>query len=92
MTDDVEPNWNDPFQQLVQNYERKVYQLILRQVEDPEIAEDLTQETFLTAYRSYARQSGEAVWTWLCEIALHRTDVYIRAQVTSDPPEDRPLE
>lgn len=80
MTDAVEPNWKDNFQHLVQNYERKVYQLILRQVEDPEIAEDLTQETFPTAYQGYANRPGEAVWTWLFETALQHTDAYVRAQ------------
>jgi RNA polymerase sigma-70 factor (ECF subfamily) len=60
------------FDELVQKYEKKVYNLILRQIGDRDEAADLTQDTFVNAYRSFAAFRGECrISTWLCQIALN---------------------
>jgi RNA polymerase sigma-70 factor, ECF subfamily len=61
------------FEQIVAKYQRKIYNLILRCIGDREEADDLTQETFLNAYKSFATFRGECkVHTWLCQIALNQ--------------------
>ncbi|MFO7947467.1 MAG: sigma-70 family RNA polymerase sigma factor [Armatimonadota bacterium] len=56
-----------------QNYER-VYNVIYRMISDPEQAADLTQETFVNAYRSWDSFRGDSqVYTWLYRIAVNLT-------------------
>jgi len=53
-------------------YYRKVFNVIYRLVGDPDDAEDLTQETFVNAYRAYGRFRGDSqVYTWLYRIAVN---------------------
>jgi RNA polymerase sigma-70 factor (ECF subfamily) len=61
------------FEEIVAKYEKKIFNLILRHIGDREEAEDLTQETFLNAYRSFGSFRGECkIHTWLCQIALNQ--------------------
>ncbi|MCC6442926.1 MAG: sigma-70 family RNA polymerase sigma factor [Armatimonadetes bacterium] len=61
------------FDELVAKYDRKIYNLIFRLVGDREEAADLTQETFVNAYRAFHRFRGEArVYTWLHQIAVNQ--------------------
>lgn len=61
------------FEQIVSKYEKKIFNLILRHISDREEAEDLTQETFVNAFRSFATFRGECkIQTWLCQIALNQ--------------------
>ncbi len=61
------------FEEIVSKYEKKIFNLILRQIGDREEAEDLTQETFLNAYKSFSTFRGDCkVHTWLCQIALNQ--------------------
>lgn len=58
------------FNQLVTAHHGRVYRAIRNLVHDPAEAEDLTQETFLKAYRGLPGYRGEAgVKTWLLRIA-----------------------
>jgi RNA polymerase sigma-70 factor (ECF subfamily) len=58
------------FEEIVSKYEKKIFNFILRQISDREEAEDLTQETFLNAYKSFPTFRGECkIHTWLCQIA-----------------------
>lgn len=60
------------FDALVTAYERRIFNVIYRIIGDYEEASDLTQETFISAYKSYSRFRGEAkVYTWLYQIALN---------------------
>ncbi|MCE5313747.1 MAG: sigma-70 family RNA polymerase sigma factor [Armatimonadota bacterium] len=61
------------FDRLVDDYEKPIYNLIYRLVGDSEEAADLTQETFVSAYRSYSEFRGESsAYTWLYRIALNK--------------------
>jgi RNA polymerase sigma-70 factor (ECF subfamily) len=61
------------FEEIVAKYTKKIFNLILRQIGDREEAEDLTQETFLNAYKSFPTFRGECkIHTWLCQIALNQ--------------------
>jgi RNA polymerase sigma-70 factor (ECF subfamily) len=61
------------FQALVEKYHKKIFNLILRTINDHEEALDLTQETFVNAYRSFGSFRGECkIHTWLCQIAINQ--------------------
>ncbi|HNY26000.1 MAG TPA: RNA polymerase sigma factor [Candidatus Sumerlaeota bacterium] len=63
----------EAFRELVERYQQKVFQTVLRLVENPAEAEELAQETFLKAYSSLGRYDAQwAFSTWLLTIA-HRT-------------------
>ena len=58
------------FAALYDKYERKIYNLFLRLIGDAEEAADLTQETFLNAFRSFPSRRGDIkIQTWLYQIA-----------------------
>ncbi len=60
------------FDALVVAYEKKVFNVIYRYVGDYEEAADLTQETFISAYKAFNRFRGESqVYTWLYQIAIN---------------------
>ena len=61
---------SEAFSELVAAYQKTVYNIALRLLGSREDAEDLTQETFLTAYRRLGDFRGESRFsTWLCRIA-----------------------
>lgn len=60
------------FDVIFDQYGKKIYNLIYRLVGNYDEAEDLTQETFVNAYRAFDRFRGDsAVYTWLYRIAIN---------------------
>ncbi|HEX2445406.1 MAG TPA: sigma-70 family RNA polymerase sigma factor [Vicinamibacterales bacterium] len=63
------------FREIVRRYERPVMSLLARMVNDPALAEDLAQETFLKAYRRLNTFDTERRFSsWLFRIA-HNTAI-----------------
>ena len=63
---------DDAFSVIVDRYSRLVYNVTLRSASSPEDAADISQETFLKAWRSIGSFRGDcALSTWLCRIALN---------------------
>ncbi len=61
------------FEELVIRYEAKVRHVAFGVLRDRELAEDVAQETFLTAYRKAGSYRGEgSVRSWLFRIAVRR--------------------
>ncbi len=61
------------FNRLVEERHGDVYALLYRLTEDPEEARDLTQETFLQAFRHLGNFRGDAdLRTWLYRIAVNQ--------------------
>jgi RNA polymerase sigma-70 factor, ECF subfamily len=60
----------------------RLYSLVFNQIgRDPTAAEDIVQETFLSAINSASRFRGSAKpYTWLCSIAHHKVVDYYRRQ------------
>jgi RNA polymerase sigma-70 factor, ECF subfamily len=60
------------FGKLFERHSRRIYNLLLRLCGNAALAEDLTQETFITAYQRLSdwRSVGKFS-TWLCGIAVH---------------------
>ena len=70
---------NKSFSRLVEQYERLVYTVCFQLVRDAAAAEDLTQESFLSAYlhrvsipEGYERQ-------WLCRVAANKAKDYLQS-------------
>ena len=60
----------DPFDRIYQTYFDPVYRYSLSLSGNPQIAEEITQETFFRAMRSLDRFRGESTLkSWLCAIA-----------------------
>ena len=56
-----------------------LYRYALERVRKPEVAQDLVQDTFLAAVRSYDRFAGQSsVRSWLCGILKHKICDYYR--------------
>jgi RNA polymerase sigma-70 factor (ECF subfamily) len=81
----AEPIWDDhecilacqrgereAFDRLVERYQRDVYRLCYRYVNNHHDANDLAQDVFLRAYRGLAKFRGESAFsTWLYRIAVN---------------------
>jgi len=60
------------FEALTQRYAQRVYSLVLRMVRQQQDAEDITQQTFISAVEHLDGFRGEASFsTWLLRIATH---------------------
>ncbi len=69
----------DGFEALANRYEQRVYSLALRMLRQEQDAEDVTQQTFLSALENLGRFRGEASFsTWLLRIATHAALKIIR--------------
>lgn len=57
---------------IYRRHAQSVYRFLLAQCRDPDLAEELTQETFYQAVRSIDRFDGSCkLSVWLCQIAKH---------------------
>ena len=60
------------FELLVIKYQRRIERLVGRMVRDADLVQDVTQETFIRAYRALHQFRGEAqFYTWLYRIAVN---------------------
>ena len=60
------------FELLVIKYQRRIQRLIGRMVRDVDLVEDISQETFIRAYRALHQFRGDAqFYTWLYRIAVN---------------------
>lgn len=67
------------FEQIYTSYFEDVYNFIFTLCRKSEISEELTQDTFLAAYKSMHRYNGTcSIYTWLCSIAKNLWFNYLR--------------
>lgn len=79
------------FRQLVDRYSPRIYNLALKMLGNPDLAEDILQETFVSAYRAIDRFEGRShVSTWLYRIAHNAVLMHLRKE--KGQPEVRSLE
>jgi RNA polymerase sigma-70 factor, ECF subfamily len=60
------------FAELIAQYQQPLYSLIVRSLQDPTEASDITQEVFIKVFRNIGSFHGDAsLRTWLYRIAVH---------------------
>lgn len=60
------------FNRLVVQYQEMVFNVAYRIMGDPAVAEDVAQETFITAYKSLQSFRGGSFKSWLIRVATNR--------------------
>lgn len=91
---DLKAGSEEAFAQLIAQYHQPIYSLIVRSLNDPCDAPDITQEVFIKVFRSIRGFNGDAsLRTWLYRIALHEASNqrrwwsrHKRQEVTIDVP------
>ncbi len=77
------------FDVLVLKYQQKVINLVMRYVHDPHIAMDVSQESFIKAYRGLKNFRGDsAFYTWLYRISINTAKNYLVSKGRRMPDDD----
>jgi RNA polymerase sigma-70 factor (ECF subfamily) len=85
----------DAFAQIVRSYQRRIYAVAMRMTRRHEVADDITQDTFVRAYRSLGRfEAGRPLRPWLTRIAVNLAINYLNGVARRERPlvEDGPPE
>lgn len=81
-------NAEQQLEQLITQYQNLIYSICYKLTEDYFDAQDLAQETFLSAYKSLAYFDGANERAWLCKIATNKCYDYLkhtgRRQIPTD--------
>lgn len=79
----------DKLVELIDTYDKLVFSICYKLTGDYFMAEDLMQETFLSAFQKYDTFDGSNEKAWLCRIATNKSIDYMRsASRRSVPTED----
>lgn len=70
---------NQEFSQIVSRYQNLVYTVCYQLVQDHQLAEDLTQDTFLTAFTHMDSCPAQQYKPWLARIAANKATDYLRS-------------
>ncbi len=73
---------------LLEEYEKLVYSICLRMVKNPFDAQDLTQETFLSAYKNSSEFDGRYEKAWLVRIATNKCLDYLKNSARKTEPQE----
>ncbi len=85
------------FAMLVERHEKPIFNLAVRMVRDHDDAADITQNTFVKAYRKLGSFNPDyKFFSWLYRIAANEALNHLRRhkrtqELVSDPPSNRPL-
>ena len=72
---------SEVYEILVRRHQQKVFNVLYRFLGNYEASQDLSQETFLTAYQKLDMFGGRSAFsTWLCQIALNKARDMLRSK------------
>jgi RNA polymerase sigma-70 factor (ECF subfamily) len=84
----------DAFAEIVRSYQRRIYAVAMRMTRRHEVADDITQDTFVRAYRNLGRfEIGRPLKPWLTRIAVNLAINYLNGVAKREQPlytEDAP--
>jgi RNA polymerase sigma-70 factor (ECF subfamily) len=84
----------DAFAEIVRSYQRRIYAVAMRMTRRHEVADDITQDTFVRAYRNLGRfDIGRPLRPWLTRIAVNLAINYLNGVAKREQPlytEDAP--
>lgn len=84
----------DAFAEIVRSYQRRIYAVAMRMTRRHEVADDITQDTFVRAYRNLGRfEIGRPLRPWLTRIAVNLAINYLNGAAKREQPlytEDAP--
>ncbi|MBO4213668.1 MAG: RNA polymerase sigma factor [Lachnospiraceae bacterium] len=86
---------NETISRLIKEYQNLIFSICLRHVGDYFVAEDLTQETFISAYTHLDTFDGENEKAYLARIASNKCIDYLRSagrRMIATPEEEMPEE
>ncbi len=77
----------DAFAEIVRSYQRRIYAVAMRMTRRHEVADDITQDTFVRAYRSLDRfELGRPLKPWLTRIAVNLAINYLNGVAKREQP------
>ena len=74
---------------MIDTYEKLVFSICYKITGDYFAAEDLSQETFLTAFQKYASFDGSNEKAWICRIATNKSIDYMKTMTAAEIAEKR---
>jgi RNA polymerase sigma-70 factor (ECF subfamily) len=77
----------DAFAEIVRSYQRRIYAVAMRMTRRHEVADDITQDTFVRAYRSLGKfELGRPLRPWLTRIAVNLAINYLNGVAKREEP------
>jgi len=70
---------NEEFAGLMQQYQKLIYTVCIQFVHDPHLAEDLTQDTFLSAFTAIDRCDPKYYKQWLVRVAANKCKDHLKS-------------
>lgn len=90
---DNKNNIYSEFEEVVNNYEKKVFRLLFSLTNNTEEAKDLAQETFIRAFKKFHCFKGKSdLYTWLYRIAVNCWKNKLRYDKRHSAPEQQHLD
>lgn len=77
---------NENFIRLIDAYQNLVFSICLKMTGDYFTAQDLAQETFISAYRHWEDFDGQSEKAWLCRIAGNKCIDYLKEAKRRETP------
>ena len=73
------------FRDLIEQHERRLYRFVIKYIDHPDDAADITQQAFVEAARTIASFRGDSkLSTWLFGIAMNMVRNYMRKMIEQD--------
>jgi RNA polymerase sigma-70 factor (ECF subfamily) len=73
------------FRELIAQHQRRLYRFVIKYIDHPDDAADITQQAFAEAARTIATFRGDSkLSTWLFGIAMNMVRNYLRKMIEQD--------
>ena len=73
------------FRELIDQHQRRLYRFVIKYIDHPDDAADITQQAFVEAARTIASFRGDSkLSTWLFGIAMNMVRNYLRKMIEQD--------